>query len=83
VASNLILAEACPAGDPPKCIERAAGSKLRPAPWNGYSCSGQCNVHCKKNVYLGSGPFRLTVLSCDRKARFHSATFHLPATANP
>jgi hypothetical protein len=78
VASNLTLAEECPAGALPMCTGLNAGATLRPVRWTGFSCSGQCAGHCKKNVYLGPGTFRLTALTCDRTVSFHSAPFHLP-----
>ncbi len=80
VADNLLLAAACHTGEPPQCVELAAGGKLRPVRWTGWSCSGQCNHHCKKNVYAGPGTFRLTVFSCDRSSSTHGPSFQLPAS---
>jgi hypothetical protein len=82
IADNFLLGEACPSGAPPDCITLAAGAKLRPVRWTGFSCSGQCNHHCKKNVYRGPGTFRLTIFSCDNKTRFHGPAFKLPAATH-
>jgi hypothetical protein len=78
VSTSLIILDECPAAAPPSCINVRADAPLRPVPWTGYSCSGQCNDECKKNVYLGPGTFRLTVFSCDHRETFHSPPFHLP-----
>jgi hypothetical protein len=77
VARNFSLGEQCPVPEHPDCIHLNAGATIRPVRWTGFTCSGQCTGHCKKNVYLGPGVFRLTVFSCDRTASFHSAAFHL------
>ena len=79
VATNLFLVEQCTKIAPPKCISVRSEAPLRPVPWTGYSCSGQCNHQCKKIVYLGPGNFRLTVFSCDRRESFLGAPFRLPA----
>lgn len=50
---------------------------LKPVPWNGDSCGGQCPASCRKNVPLGPGEFRLVVYSCDRTQRFEGPVFHL------
>jgi len=80
VATNFLLLEKCPDGDPPRCVDLAPGARLHPVRWTGFSCSGQCNQQCKKNVYEGPGSFRLIVFRCDRAERFQSAPFQLPAT---
>jgi len=78
-STNLILGERCTTVAPPNCISVGADVPLRPVPWTGYFCSGQCNDQCKKDFYLGPGIFRLTVFSCDRRESFHGPPFRLPA----
>jgi hypothetical protein len=50
----------------PACVTLAPGGELRPVPWNGYSCEGQCPRGCKKNVYRPPGTFRLVLTACGR-----------------
>jgi hypothetical protein len=77
--AHMALVEECKTASPSSCIDLAAGARLRPVRWVGYSCSGQCDRSCKKNLYLGPGVFRLAILSCDKKTRYWGAPFQLPA----
>lgn len=49
----------------PACVTLGPGAVLRPVAWNGYSCSGQCERSCKKNVDRLPGTFRLVVTLCN------------------
>lgn len=81
VAVPYRLFEKCPEKLSQSCI--TGKDKILPVPWTGYSCSSQCEVPCKKNVYRGPGEFRLVVFSCDRKRRFESPVFKMPADSKP
>lgn len=72
VSTDFMLVEKCPDIAPPKCISVLPDVPIRPVRWSGYSCSGQCNDQCKKNVYPGPGTFRLTIFSCDRTETFQA-----------
>ena len=78
VGNPILLLEQCPSAEPPACVTVAPDKPLRPVAWTGYSCSGQCNSSCKKNVYFGPGNYRLAALSCDRSEKLYSPVFHLP-----
>lgn len=58
------LVERCDA-EVPACIELAAGTVLRPVPFQGFSCSSQCNATCRANSWLGPARLRLAVHSCN------------------
>lgn len=74
------LVETCPAPEaaPPACVRLGAGAVLRPVPWQGLSCSAQCNGTCRANAWLGPGTFRLAVRSCDGGAVTVGPPFELP-----
>lgn len=73
------LTERCGAGLAlPDCVEIASGGSIKPVPWNGYTCSGQCPRPCRSNHYAGPGEFRFVVYTCDRKHRFVGPAFTLP-----
>lgn len=48
----------------PACVALAPGASLRPVPWTGYTCRGQCPRPCKGNVYRPPGTFRLVLPLC-------------------
>ncbi|MFL5060247.1 MAG: hypothetical protein ACJ8DQ_09200 [Xanthobacteraceae bacterium] len=48
----------------PACVTLAPGASLRPVPWTGYTCRGQCPRPCKGNVYRPPGTFRLVLPLC-------------------
>lgn len=73
----LDLTESC-AEPLPACRQLAAGASLTPLPWNGYTCSGQCQRSCRSNRYAGPGTFRIVVHRCDRKERYLSSGFTMP-----
>jgi hypothetical protein len=63
---------------PPACLGLGSGVTLKPASWNGYSCSGQCPRSCRSNHYTGPGVFRFVVFSCDHSERFTGPEFSFP-----
>ena len=48
----------------PACVTLAPGETLRPIPWTGFTCSGQCPRPCKRNIYRPPGTFRLMLTTC-------------------
>jgi len=48
----------------PACVTLAPGASLKPVPWTGYTCRGQCPRPCKGNVYRPPGTFRLVLPLC-------------------
>lgn len=77
-AIDLFLVEHCEArARVPPCVHLAQGQTFTPVPWTGYSCSGQCNQACDKNLQFAPGDFRFVVRSCDGSARYESPTFRL------
>ena len=52
-----------------------------PPPWQGTSCSGQCNRHCRIDFPWGPGPFRFKVMDADSGLPIYSAPFRMPANA--
>ena len=79
VARNILLIEQCAAAPPPACVTIAPGAVMTLAHWSGYSCSSQCNLSCKKNVFLGPGEFRLKVFTCGGGQTLTGPSFRLPA----
>ena len=67
------------ASDTAACTVLGPQQSLAVPPWLGWSCNGQCQLHCRANIYWGGGPFRFAVLPCDGPARFVSAAFHMPS----
>ena len=68
--------------DPPASattVTIAPSSHLNVRPWRGFSCSGQCNLVCRANVYYGSGMFRFVVTAMPASHRITSAAFAMPA----
>lgn len=61
----------------PACVTLAPGAVLRPVPWNGYSCYGQCPRPCKKNVYRPPGTFRLVLTVCGGGAQVMGTPFFM------
>jgi hypothetical protein len=62
----------------PAQSEIAPATKLEVVPWQGFSCSGQCNKICDKNVYNGPGTFRFVVTTVPAGERLVSPAFVLP-----
>jgi hypothetical protein len=60
----------------PACVTLPLGAVLRPVPWSGYTCSGQCPRPCKKNFYRPPGTFRLVLASCEGE-RVTGVPFHM------
>jgi hypothetical protein len=69
----------CTASGPPDTVEIAAGATLTLVPWKGYSCSGQCVLACRANVYYGHGTFRFVVTRIPGMQTDTSPEFTLPA----
>jgi hypothetical protein len=61
----------------PACVTLAPGAELRPVPWNGYTCYGQCPRPCKSNVYRPPGAFRLVLTVCGGGAQVMGAPFFM------
>lgn len=81
VMGNMLdMVETCDRSRPEEaCTDLRAGAVLTLVPWNGMSCSGQCNEACNLNSYVGPGTFRFVVRSCDGKQRWEGPAFVLPA----
>ncbi len=60
-------------------VEIAAGATLDLAPWRGFSCSGQCTLSCRGNIYYGAGPFRFVATLVPDGQRVMSPPFSMPA----
>jgi hypothetical protein len=56
--------EDCDAITLPACVTLAPGAVLKPVPWTGYTCAGQCPRPCKRNIYRPPGTFRLVLPLC-------------------
>ena len=48
----------------PACVALAPGAVLKPVPWTGYTCEGQCPRPCKRNIFRPPGTFRLVLPLC-------------------
>jgi hypothetical protein len=59
----------------PACVTLAPGAVLRPPPWNGYTCDGQCPRACKGNAYRPPGDFRLVLTPCGGGAELFGKPF--------
>jgi hypothetical protein len=78
VFDEFTLVEACGAvAMLPACVTLAPGAVLRPVPWNGYTCYGQCPRPCKSNVYRPPGTFRLVLTVCGGGAQVMGAPFFM------
>jgi hypothetical protein len=75
---DLVILSTCELNRPPGCQSVEHGAKVRPVPWNGLSCGGQCGASCRANVFLGPGQFRFVVSSCDQKRSFYGPAFTMP-----
>ena len=75
---DLVIFATCEWNRPPGCQPVEHGAKVRPVPWNGLSCGGQCGASCRANVFLGPGQFRFVASSCDQKHRFYGPAFTMP-----
>jgi len=65
----------------PACVALAPGAVLRPVPWTGYTCYGQCPRPCKGNVYRPPGTFRLVLTACGEGVRVVGAPFFMGSRA--
>lgn len=72
------LVETCPPNGAPACVSLTPGMPLFPVPWQGFSCSAQCNGACRANVWEGEGTFHLVVRACDGSTSTTGPSFTLP-----
>jgi len=72
------LVSSCSAEAVPDSIDLPSGAMVKPVPWNGYTCSGQCPRSCRSNHYAGPGIFRFVVFRADHSERFTGPEFVLP-----
>jgi hypothetical protein len=78
VFDEFYLVEGCRAvATPSACVTLAPGAVLRPVPWNGYTCYGQCPRPCKSNVYRPPGTFRLVLTVCGGGAQAMGTPFFM------
>jgi hypothetical protein len=77
------LVQSCAAGKVPDSVDLPSGATLRPVPWTGYTCSGQCPRSCRSNHYSGPGTFRFVILRSDHGERFAGPEFALPPERLP
>ncbi len=70
---------AADAAQPDRPVEIAAGAALDIVPWQGFSCSGQCTLSCRANIYYGAGPFRFVATTIPDRQRVVSPPFGMPA----
>lgn len=81
LSTEMNLIGSCPANGVAvtrPAVVLAAGQKLTPPRWRGWSCAGQCNAHCRSNLYWGSGPFRFRLTGATG-AVFLTNSFRMPA----
>jgi hypothetical protein len=78
VTSDVRLVAFCGALPPTSSVTIAAGGTLRPPPWNGFSCGGQCVASCRANVRAAPGNYRLAARTCDGMTTIYGPTFRWP-----
>lgn len=79
VTTELNAVERC---DPPgsaTTVTIAPSGALNVRRWRGFSCSGQCNMVCRANIYYGPGKFRFVATAVSPPSLIVSAPFALPA----
>jgi hypothetical protein len=59
----------------PACVTLHSGERLRPPPWNGFSCASQGVGGCRANVMLPPGVFRFLIASCSGDWRIVGPAF--------
>jgi hypothetical protein len=74
------LVEDCDAVATQACVSLAPGAVLKPVPWTGYTCEGQCPRPCKRNIYRPPGTFRLVLPLCGG-GEVAGPPFHIGARA--
>lgn len=83
--TEMNLVASCPTDGvvaPARAVLLSPGQKLSPPTWRGWSCSGQCETHCRSNVYWGSGPFRFRLTNASGAA-IVTNSFRMPAEPAP
>ncbi|QYE33266.1 hypothetical protein KZX46_00140 (plasmid) [Polymorphobacter sp. PAMC 29334] len=55
-----------------------AGGNLKVVPWQGYTCSGQCENACMADIYLGPGTFRFVATVLPMGDRVTGLNFAMP-----
>lgn len=68
----------CGPDDGPRVVRIAPGQVLDVVPWRGFSCSGQCVMGCRANIYFGAGPFRFVVAMVPSRQRVAGPEFRMP-----
>jgi hypothetical protein len=62
--ADVRLVRNCDLEPPPACVTLAPDETLRPPPWNGFSCGGQCPSACRANVLAPPGTYRFVIEAC-------------------
>lgn len=60
-------------------VRLARGQRIDVVPWRGFSCSGQCNKICRRNIYWGPGDFRHVVTRLAGGRRVVGPVFRMPS----
>lgn len=79
--TEINLVAACPIDGvvrPVPAMTLRPGQTFSPPPWQGWSCRGQCETHCRSNVYWGAGPFRFRVTEVSGRSAVTNR-FRMPA----
>ncbi len=63
---------------PKAVVSIPAGGSLKVVPWQGYTCSGQCENACMADVYLGPGTFRFVATALPMRERVPGSNFAMP-----
>ena len=81
LVTDMNLVGSCPIdgiATPVASVTLQAGQALVPPSWRGWSCSGQCETHCRSNIYWGSGPFRFRLTKAAGTSLV-SSSFQMPS----
>ncbi len=80
ITTEFNATSSCEATIPRDKVLIAAHASLSLVPWKGYSCSGQCVLACRANIYYGPGVFRYVITRSPGAQTVTSPEFTLPAT---
>ena len=77
--SALVYLDTACSSKPPhdRCVTLGSSGTIRPYPWAGFSCSGQCRPSCVGDHYMRGWPLRFVVSSCDGLRHFPGPPFRL------
>jgi hypothetical protein len=77
--SALVYLDAACSAKPPldQCVILVPLEIIRPYPWFGFSCSGQCRPRGIGDHYMRGWPLRFVVSSCDGLHRYAGPPFRL------